>query len=272
MEILLLKIALLFYLLSTGAFLLPLLSSRALPRSLAPTLLFVAFITHAGAIATRSLAAGYIAVIDSYEALSFFACLTTGVCLLAQTRASVAILGAVVSPLGFVLTLGAFVFYTQARDLPPTLHSAWLPVHVTLAFLGNAVFGVAFSASLVYLEQERQLKEKKGRSFFRRLPSLETLDNLNFRILSWGFSLLTLGILSGAVWAEYAWGHFWIWEPRPVLSLFTWVLYALLLHYRTVGWRGRRAAVLTIVCFMVLLGSFLGVKLLFPGRHGGEFG
>jgi cytochrome c-type biogenesis protein CcsB len=187
-------------------------------------------------------------------------------------RASVAILGAVVSPLGFVLTLGAFVFYTQTRDLPPALHSAWLPVHVTLAFLGNAVFGVAFSASLVYLVQERQLKGKKGRSFFRRLPSLETLDNLNYRILSWGFALLTLGILSGAVWAEYAWGHFWVWEPRPVLSLLTWVLYAFLLHYRTAGWRGRRAAALTIACFAILVGSFLGVKLLFPGRHGGGFG
>ncbi len=272
MEILLLKAALLFYLLSTIAFTLTLLSSQTVPRPLASTLLFVAFTAHAGAIAARSLAAGYIAVIDSYEALSFFACLMTGVCLLAQMRASVAILGAVVSPLGFVLTLGVFVFYTQTRDLPPALHSAWLPVHVTLAFLGNAVFGVAFSASLVYLVQERQLKGKKGRSFFRRLPSLETLDNLNYRILSWGSALLTLGILSGAVWAEYAWGNFWVWEPRPVLSLLTWVLYALLLHYRTAGWRGRRAAALTIACFAILVGSFLGVKLLFPGRHGGGFG
>jgi len=272
MEILLLKAALLFYLLSAVAFMLSLLTAQAVPRTFAPALLFIAFVAHAGAIAARSLSAGYIAVIDSYEALSFFACLMTGVCLLAQIRAPVAILGAVVSPLGFILTLGAFIFYTKTRDLPPALHSAWLPVHVILAFLGNAVFGVAFSASLVYLVQERQLKGKKGNSFFRRLPSLETLDNLNYRILSWGFTLLTLGILSGAVWAEYAWGHFWIWEPRPVLSLLTWVLYALLLHYRTAGWRGRRAAALTIVCFVVLVGSFLSVKLLFPGRHGGAFG
>src|SRR5215510_14625117 len=271
MEIPLLKAALLFYLLSTVAFMSQ-LTSRAVPRTFAPPLLFAAFMARAGAIAARSFSAGYIAVIDSYEALSFFACLMTGVCLLAQIRAPVAILGAVVSPLGFILTLGAFVFYTKIRDLPPALHSAWLPVHVILAFLGNAVFGVAFSASIAYLVQERQLKGKTGSSFFRRQRSLETLDNLNYRILSWGFTLLTLGILSGAVWAEYAWGHFWIWEPRPVLSLLTWVLYALLLHYRTAGWRGRRAAALTIVCFAVLVGSFLSVKLLFPGRHGGAFG
>lgn len=272
MELILLQIAIGFYLLSTVAFLLPLVSSRALVRSLAPALLLVAFVSHAGAIGARSIAAGYIAVVDSYEAVSLLGCLTAGVCLLAQLRAPVAILGAVISPLCFVLTLGAFVFYTQARNLPPTLHSVWLPIHVTFAFLGNAVFGVAFSASLVYLLQERQIKEKKGHLLFRRLPSLETLDNLNYRVLSWGFALLTLGILTGAVWAEYVWGTFWLWEPRPVLSLITWVMYALLLHYRTAGWRGRRAAALTIACFIVLVGSFLGVKLLFPGRHGGEFG
>ncbi len=271
MELPLLKLALLAYLLSTAAFIFSLLSTKPLPRTLAPALLFGAFLAHAGAIAARSAAAGYIAVTDFYEAVSFFTCLMTGVCLLVQLRTPVAILGVIVSPLAFVLTLGAFVFYSQVRDLPPALHSVWLPVHVTLAFLGNAVFGVAFSASVVYLVQERLLKGKKGIFFFRRLPSLETLDNLNYHSLAWGFPLLTLGILTGAIWAEYAWGQFWIWEPRPVLSLLTWILYALLLHYRSIGWRGRRAATLTIVCFAVLLFSFLSVRVL-PGRHGGEFG
>jgi cytochrome c-type biogenesis protein CcsB len=273
MEVFLLKAALFFYLLSTGAFLLPLLSKRVVPRTIGPGLLFAAFLSHAAAIVVRSLAAGYIAVTNAHEAVSFFACLIAGLCLLVQlrTRTSLALLGAVVSPIGFILTLGAFVFYTQVRDLPPVLQSVWMPVHVTLALLGNAVFGLAFSASLLYLVQEKQLKAKKGRTLFLRLPSLETLDELNYRSLSWGFPLLTLGILSGAVWAEYAWGHFWVWEPRLLLSVLTWVLYAFLLHYRTVGWRGRRAAALTIVCFAVLFISFLGVRFL-PGRHGGQFG
>ncbi|MGE0821448.1 MAG: c-type cytochrome biogenesis protein CcsB [Candidatus Binatia bacterium] len=271
MEIFLLQAALLFYLLSTGAFLLPILSTRIIPRTVGPGLLFVAFVFHTSAILLRSWSAGYIAVTNLYEGVSFLACLTTGLCLLVQLRTPVALLGAVVSPIGFILTLGAFIFYTQARALPPMLQSPWLPVHVTLAFLGYAVFGVAFSASLLYLVQERQLKAKKARIIFRRLPSLETLDELNYRSLSWGFPLLTLGILSGAVWAEYAWGQFWVWEPRLVLSVLTWLLYALLLYYRTAGWRGRRAATLTIVCFAVLLVSFLGVRIL-PGRHGGQFG
>ena len=271
MEITLLILALIAYLLSTGAFLLALLSRQEMFQRLAPVLLLLAFITHAGAIAARSLSVGYIAVTSLYEAVSFFTWLTTGLFLLVQWRSALPVLGAVVSPLGFVLTLGVFVFYTHARPLPPALQSSWLPVHVTLAFLGNAVFCVAFFASLIYLFQEKQLKGKKIGGFFRHLPSLETLDNLNYRSLSWGFPLLTLGIVSGAVWAQHAWGHFWIWEPRPVLSLVSWVLYALLLHYRSVGWRGRRAATLTILCFTILAVSFLGVRLL-PGRHGGEFG
>ena len=271
MELILLKAALLFYLLGTVAFLLPFLSSRALPRWLGPGLLLAAFSCHAGAILSRSVTAGYIAVTNFYEALSFFACLTAGLCLLVQLRTPVVLLGAVVSPIVFLLTLTTFVFYANVQTLPPSLHSPWLPIHVTLAFLGYAVFGVAFSASFLYLVQEKQLKTKKARLLFRRLPSLETLDDLNYRSLSWGFPLLTLGILSGAVWAQYAWGQFWLWEPRLVLSVLTWVLYALLLYYRTAGWQGRRAAALTIICFAVLLVSFLGVRLL-PGRHGGQFG
>jgi len=271
MEVWLLTVTLLFYLLSTACFVFALVSARPIVRVLAPGCLLLAFVCHAGAIAVRSLAIGHIAVTNVYEAISFFACLTAGMGLLVQWRLPVSILGAIVSPLGFMLTLGVYVFYTQARALPPALQSAWLPIHVTAAFLGHAVFVVAFSASLVYIAQEKQLKLKRASSFLRRLPSLETLDNLNYHSLAWGFLLLTLGLLSGAVWAEYAWGQFWIWEPRLVLSVLTWVLYALLLHYRSVGWRGRRAATLTIVCFAILVVSFVGVQL-FPGRHGGEFG
>ena len=271
MEVWLLALTLLFYLLSTATFVVGLLSTRPVVRVLAPSCLLAAFVCHVGAITARSLAVGYFAVTDIYEALSFFACLTAGIGLLVQWRLPVSILGAIVSPIGFILTLGVYVFYSQAGALPPTLQSAWLPIHVTAAFLGYAVFVVAFGASLVYLVQEKQLKQKKASSFLRRLPSLETLDHLNYRSLAWGFLLLTLGLLSGAVWAEYAWGHFWIWEPRLILSVLTWILYALLLHYRSAGWRGRRAATLTIVCFAVLVVSFVSVQF-FPGRHGGQFG
>ncbi len=271
MEVGLLVLALVCYLLSTAAFVIGLFTSGPVARVFAPICLLMAFLCHAAAIAARSYIVGYFAVTDVYEATSFFACLTAGIGLLVQYRLPVSILGAIVSPIGFVLTLGVYIFYTQARALPPTLQSTWFPIHVTAAFLGNAIFAVAFGASLVYLLKEKQLKQKKSSSLLRRLPSLETLDVLNYRSLSWGFLLLTVGLLTGAVWAEYAWGQFWIWEPRLILSVVTWILYALLLHYRSAGWRGRSAAMLTIMCFAVLVVSFVSVQF-FPGRHGGQFG
>ena len=272
MELLLLEIALVAYLLAAGGFVLYLLTLRNPLRVLAPSLLAAAFLAHGASIAARSLAGGYVAVATEYEALSFFACLVVGVYLAVQLRYRLPAVGAVVAPLAFSVTLGAFAFYVGVRDLPPNLRSAWLPVHVTLAFLGNAVLALAFCVSLVYLFHEHQLKEKRVGPLMRRLPSLETLDQLNYRALVWGFPLLTLGILTGALWGKYSWGRFWSWEEREVFSLIAWLLYAGLLQARMVaGLRGRRAATVTIVGFAVVLVSFVFGHMLFPGKHGGSF-
>jgi cytochrome c-type biogenesis protein CcsB len=156
--------------------------------------------------------------------------------------------------------------------LPASLQSAWLPVHVTLAFLGYALFVLAAGVSLVYLVYERRLKSKRL-LLATSAPSLEKLDRINYHLLGWGFLMLTLAIVSGAIWADATWGNFWSWEPQESWSLVIWLLYAALLESRlTVGWRGRRAAALTIVLFSVLVGSFLGVSLVTPGKHGGSFG
>jgi cytochrome c-type biogenesis protein CcsB len=146
-------------------------------------------------------------------------------------------------------------------------------VHVTAAFLGNAVLTLAFCVSLVYLFRERQLKEKRIGGLSSRLPSLEALDALNYRALVWGFPLLTLGIVTGALFAKHTWGQFWSWEEREVFSLITWFVYAALLEARmVVGWRGRRAATVTIVGFAVLFVSFVFGHMIFPGgKHGGSF-
>jgi ABC-type transport system involved in cytochrome c biogenesis permease subunit len=139
---------------------------------------------------------------------------------------------------------------------------------VAPAFLGYAVFAVAFCLSITYLLQERQLKTKRKGDLFRRLPSLETLDELNHRFVTWGFALFTLGLITGSFLAKEMWGALWSWEPVQIWSMVTWLLYAVLLQARTVGWRGRKAARLTILCFVVLAASFLGVNLVFPGKHG----
>jgi cytochrome c-type biogenesis protein CcsB len=190
----------------------------------------------------------------------------------AQMRYRLPAVGMVVAPLAFGATLAAFALATDVRDLPPNLRSAWLPVHVTLAFLGNAVLALAFCVSLVYLLHERQLKEKRIGGLAMRLPSLERLDRLNYQALLYGFPLLTLGIITGALWGKMSWGRFWSWEEREVFSLVTWLLYAGLLQARLViGWRGRRAATVTIVGFAVVLISFMFGHMLFPSKHHGSF-
>jgi cytochrome c-type biogenesis protein CcsB len=120
----------------------------------------------------------------------------------------------------------------------------------------------------MYLVQERLLKSQRVGAITRRLPSLKVLDDLNYRSLAFGFPLLTLGIITGAVWAEYAWGRYWGWDPKETWSLFTWFLYAALLHQRlVVGWRGRKAAIMAIAGFLAILFAFLGVRYLLPGLH-----
>jgi cytochrome c-type biogenesis protein CcsB len=272
MELALLRLAIALYLGATIAALIGVASRRELPRRVLLQLLAVGLAVHGLSIAVRSVAAAHLAVTTFDEALSFLALLLVAVFLLVQLRHQLVALGAVVSPLAFGLTLAADAVYEGVRPLPPVLRSAWLPVHVGLAFLGDAVFALAFSASLLYLLQERRLKAHRGRGVFRHLPSLETLDRLNYACLVWGLILLTLGIVSGIVWAHTAWAGFWSSDPKLVFSLVTWGIYVVLLQGRmTAGWRGRWAATLTIAGFAVIVLSLLGVNLLALGEHGKAF-
>lgn len=272
MDLLLLKLAIAAYLAAAVGFSMHLLSLRPIARLAGTIGLGTAFAAHGASIVLRSFAAGYPAVTTEYEALSFFAWLTAGVYLGAQSRVRLPAVGAVVAPLAFTMTLAAFAFYSGVRELPPNLRSAWLPVHVTAAFLGNAVLALAFCVSLVYLFRERQLKAKRIGGLSSRLPSLEALDTLNYRALAWGFPLLTLGIVTGALFAKHTWGRFWSWDEREIFSLITWIVYAGLLEARMVaGWRGRRAATVTILGFTVLFVSFVFGHMIFPGKHGGSF-
>ena len=161
--------------------------------------------------------------------------------------------------------------HRRAR-LSPGLESVWLPVHVTLAFLGNAVFALAFGVSLIYLLQERHLKLKKMTALMKRFPSLESLDRINYLLLVWGFPLMTLGIVTGSMWAGIHWGNYWSWEPRQIASGIAWLFYGAILHGRiTAGLRGKKAALLTMVGFCVVLGYFLWGDTMFSTRHGGRF-
>ena len=191
-----------------------------------------------------------------------------GFFLLMRSQYKVEVLGAFVSPLALLLIIWAAVLPKAIPTLPPALKSWWLPIHVTFAFVGDAIFAIAFCAGVIYLIQERLVKSKRAGGLSQRLPSLEVLDEINYRALTIGFPLLTIGIITGAVWAEYAWGSYWSWDPKETWSLITWLLYAALLHQRLrVGWRGKKAAIMAIVGFGAVLFTFLGVNLLLEGLH-----
>ncbi len=272
MNSLLLAIALGLYFLATVSFVAHVISAHDSLRRAAHALLGCAFGMHAASLSVRAVSLGYEAIAPFQEELSFIAWVMVGLYLLIAVRTSLTIVGALVTPLAFLLSLSAYAFETGNPGLPPRLRNLWLPAHVAPEFVGYAVFTVAFCLSLTYLLQERQLKSKRKGNWFRRLPSLETLDELNYRFVTLGFALFTIGLITGSFLAKEAWGALWSWEPVQVWSLVSWLLYAVLLHARSVGWRGPKAARLTILCFVVLAASFLGVNLVFPGKHGGTFG
>ncbi|HOV86640.1 MAG TPA: c-type cytochrome biogenesis protein CcsB [Syntrophobacteraceae bacterium] len=220
------------------------------------------------ALIMRSISMGRLAVTNSQEALSFFAWVLVVVYLVVQTRFHLRILGSFVSPLAVLFMLGSPL--VPARMIPTSgiFQSVWVVVHVSALFLANALFALAFSAGIMYLLQERTIKRKNFGFLYLRLPSLESLDKLNYVCLVFGFPLMTLGLITGFAYAGSVWKSPWNWDPKEIFALITWFIYAILLHERlAVGWRGRRAAWLAIFGFSAVLVTFLGVNLVLQGHH-----
>jgi cytochrome c-type biogenesis protein CcsB len=256
------------YLIGTVGYLIYLLCNLALTHWLSWCALLVGALCHGAAIVLQSLNLGHLAVTNSQEALSFFTWLLICTYLIVQLRLNLRILGSFVSPLAVVFMIIASMI--QSHTVPKTeiFQSAWVVFHVTTLFLANALFAMAFSAGIMYLLQERQLKRKHFGFLYRRLPSLDRLDEINFFCLIIGFPLMTAGLLAGFVYASNVWHTLWRWDPKEIFALVTWFIYAILLHERlAVGWRGRRAAWLAIFGFSAVLITFLGVNLVLKGHH-----
>ncbi len=273
MEALLLDLALGAYLIATLAAGVTLLQPNLKATRLGVLALVAGFMLGSVVLLVRSLRLGALVLSGGVEQVALFSWLVVGIYLVVQLRSRLAALAGLVGPIGFIGALAALGSSEQPVDVPELLRSPWLPVHITLAVVGDAAFALAGLVSAIYLWQERQLKARATGKALARLPSLETLDRLSFRLLAWGFLTLTLSIMAGALWAELTHGRMLNWEPRTIWTVVVWLVYALLLHGRaSVGWGGRRAARLTIVGFCLLAVSLVGVRLLAPGSHSGAYG
>lgn len=268
MAIFFFKGALSLYLLGTLGYIIFVVFQNKTMARISYGLLLLGFITHTLAIGLWTIQTGYLPVHNLRESLSFFAWAIIGVYLIIQIRFNILVLGSFLSPLAAVMMISSSFIPLQTGPVNPLLQNVWLAIHIVFIFAGNGVFAIAFLAGIMYLIQERQIKSKQLGLLYHRLPALEVLDALNYNSLILGFPLLTLGMLSGSIFAQYTLGTFWRWDPKEVWSLITWLLYAALLHGRLVsGWRGRRSAVISIVGFLILIFSFVGVNFLVKGYH-----
>jgi cytochrome c-type biogenesis protein CcsB len=222
---------------------------------------------HTLALIQDTVSAGYLPVATFGNALLVFAWALVAVFLLLNWRFPIKVLGALVAPLAALLVSGALILPQGQGTVSPVLKGFWLTVHITLTLLGYASLALAGLGGIFYLVQERQIKAKKFGFFYRRLPSLSQLDTLNYWCLTIGFPLLTGGMISGSLYAQHIMGRFWSWDPKEILTLLAWLIYAVLLHERlTVGWRGRRAAWLAI-CGLLVLALTFAASLWITGYH-----
>jgi cytochrome c-type biogenesis protein CcsB len=166
-----------------------------------------------------------------------------------------------------VLMLAVLLLYVPAGPLVPALHSYWLVIHVMAAVVASGAFAVGAIASLLFLVKDRALQrgELRAGSYLQRLPEPSVLDRVSYRLHAFGFPIWTFAALvAGPIWAEYAWGSYWNWDPKEVWAFITWVIYAAYLHARaTAGWRGKAAAVIALIGFASLLFNFVGINFFF---------
>lgn len=235
-------------------------------ETLARVAVFIAaggFFAHTVALGMTIVSTGHLPIMSFQYAMSFFAWGLVLVFLVVVLRHGLQVLGAFILPLAFLSLVSATLAPAEANVIAPVFQAVW--IHVTLSILGTIGFAVAFVAGLMYLIQERLLKSKQFTGLFLKLPPLDFLDTLNQRSILFGFPLLTLGILTGAVSAQLTIGSYLSWNPEQVWALITWVFYFVVLMGRvTAGWRAKRAAYLTVVGFAGVILTFVGILMKSP--------
>jgi cytochrome c-type biogenesis protein CcsB len=192
-----------------------------------------------------------------------------GVYLILVWRAGIRWLGLPVTLLAAVGSgLAVTVFYVAVAPLVPALHSVWFLIHIVAAAISGAAFNVGGLMSVLYLIKKRAEERDTVRGYLGRVPESRKIDLIAYRFNAFAFPLWTFTVVAGAIWAEYAWGRYWGWDPKETWALVTWVIYACYLHARsTAGWRGTKAAVIAIIGLASFWFNFVGINLLVSGLH-----
>jgi cytochrome c-type biogenesis protein CcsB len=222
-------------------------------------------------ITSYQIGIGHAPLSNLYESLIFFAWSIVALYLVIEWRTKNRSLGTFVVPVAFLSMAFASLspnISSRIQPLIPALQSNWLTTHVITCFLGYAAFTVAFALGMmVLLKGMEHENHARSQRFIRLIPEPGILDELIYQSAVLGFVFLTIGIMTGSIWAHYAWGSYWSWDPKETWSLITWLVYAIMLHTRYIrGWRGKRMAVMAIVGFICVLITYLGVNYL-PGLH-----
>jgi cytochrome c-type biogenesis protein CcsB len=220
-------------------------------------------------IESYRLGIGHAPLSNLYESLIFFAWTIVVLYMVIELKTKTRTLGAFVTPLAFLaLAYASFSPNIQSHIQPlvPALKSNWLIAHVITCFFGYAAFGLSLALSIMYLIKLLESPRTKN-IFLKLIPRLNLLDEVNYQMVVIGFLMLTLGIITGAVWAHSAWGSYWTWDPKETWSLITWLIYASVIHSRLVrGWKGKKISILCIIGFSCVMFTYFGVNYL-AGLH-----
>ena len=229
--------------------------------------LVLGLLIHTASIAARTIATRTPPLLNMYEYVLALIWCAVVIYLILEWVTKTKVFGAFVVPLIAVSSVMLVeLLSAEARPVMPALRSAWRVPHIVSGSLAYAGFGIAFCLAIMYLIGERAARNEQ--SFWaKRLPALRTLDYTIYRTVAFGFLLQTSLILTGALWAQKSWARYWGWDSKETWSLITWLVYAAYLHTRSIGWKGRRSAILAIIGFAVAMFTLFGVSYLLAGLH-----
>lgn len=257
---------------------------------IATALAFIALGSTTMVLISRAGEAGHGPFSNLWESMVLFVWATNAGYLMMEYRYKFKAIGTVVMSIMTLAMLAASLLpyrYKDVTPLNPALQSkwkwmtsllsrwdlqnyaiGWLDFHVVTTFIGYAAFAISFGLAILYLLKNRYEARQQQVRLLDAFPDSKVLDEMSYRAVAWGFPFLAVGIVSGAIWANYAWGGYWSWDPKETWSLITWFIYAAYLHARvTRGWRGKRAAYLSILGFAAVIFLYWGVSFILPGLH-----